>query len=119
MGFLSCLFFLFVGFLVLGVLGTAALPLLAVAAAVALVFGLIWAAISVVGFALRLVFGVVFGIGGLILGAFGLLIVLPLVLLAPLVLPLLVIAGVVWLVRWAQRSSQAQPAVATLPPATA
>ena len=119
MGFLACLFALFAGFLVFGIIGTAAFPLLAIAFAVALGFGLLWVAIALVGFVLRLVFGVVFGIGGLILGAFGLVFGLFLFVLVPLAIPVLFVLGILWLVRWAQRQSPPANAPRTLPPATA
>lgn len=125
MGFFAGLVFLFVGFVVFAVLGAISLPLLAVVGGVMLAIGVLWAAFSLLGLLLRVVFGVVFGLGGLLLGAVGFLIALPFVALfalLPIALPLLVILGFVMLVRWAARpSAPVAPTVvpATLPPATA
>lgn len=125
MGLFAGLVFLFVGFVVFAVLGAVSLPLLAIVGGVMLAFGVLWAVFSLIGLLLRVVFGVVFGLGGLLLGAAGFLIALPFIALfalLPIALPLLVIVGFVMLVRWASRPSAAVPPAvvpASLPPATA
>ena len=118
MGFVACLFMLFFGFVVFAIVGTVSLPLLALLGGLTLAIGVLWAVVSLLGLLVRVVFGVVFGIGGLVLGALGLVVVLPLLVLLPLALPLLVLFGIIALVRWAQRPS-APLAPHTLPHASA
>jgi hypothetical protein len=75
----------FLAMLLVGLVFLVMLPLLLLK----LILGLIWLPFKLLGFALRLVFGLVFGIIGLVFSGAGLLVVLLFVVAFAVVIPLL------------------------------